>query len=358
MFGMIRNRVFLAAAATAAVSMATSSTGFSHLQDSRKRRHNNFIADAVEVSLPSLVHIASVHHTFFGEMGTLGAGFVFDREGFVATNAHVVKTGGDNLTVTLANGKEYAGQVWAVDAASDLALVKLAVDDPNELSPFVLGDSKELRLGEWVVALGSPFNLQNSVTVGVVSSTARKGKELGMDSHSASFIQTDCSINSGNSGGPLVNLDGEVVGINTMKSGLGEGIAFSIPMEFAHPLLVELKTNKRVVRPYVGCRVVTVTPELVKHSRLAQAVPKGQEDGVLVVQVQKQSPCDRAGVRPGDVIVRVNSSPIKDASDLFSMLKVGQTFEVEFRRGEENRVVVKLTPEALLPKHVAAVVGA
>lgn len=354
MFGRIRNRALLAAATAAAVSLAAASPGLSHLQDSRKRRHNNFIADAVQVSLPSLVHIASVQHTFFGERGTLGAGFVFDREGFVATNAHVVKAGGDNLTVTLANGKEYAGQVWAVDVASDLALVKLAVDDPSELSPFVLGDSKELRLGEWVVALGSPFNLQNSVTVGVVSSTARKGKELGMDSHSASFIQTDCSINSGNSGGPLVNLDGEVVGINTMKSGLGEGIAFSIPMDFAHPLLVELKLNKRVVRPYVGCRVVTVTADLVRHSRLAQAVPRDQLDGVLVVQVQPQSPCDRAGVRPGDVIVRVNAQPIKDATDLFATLKVNQTVEVEFRRGNETRLAVKLTPEALLPKHVVA----
>jgi HtrA serine peptidase 2 len=321
-----------------------------------KRRAMNFIADAVQVAEPSLVHITNTHQTIFGEIGTGGSGFVVSADGFVATNAHVVLLGGmsrGRLKVAMFDGTEYEGEVWAVDTATDLALIKLDLNDEKlsrRLVPASIGKSSELRSGEWVVALGSPLNLQNSVTVGVVSSTARHGNELGMPDRPFDFIQTDAAINSGNSGGPLINLEGQVVGINTMKAaghaaeGGVSGISFAIPIDVAWPVLQQLKEFRRVKRPFLGLRMVTLDAH-VKSFEKNRNLPTDQVDGVLVLNVAPGSPAERGGVRVGDIIIKMDDKKIKDASDVVRALgfEVGKKLSMQIRRGAEVKTLTVVT---------------
>jgi S1-C subfamily serine protease len=312
----------------------------------RRRAQNNFIAEAVAIAQPSLVHISNSHPTLFGiEIGSGASGFLLDKEGFVATNAHAVMHGADNLKVWLSNGKQCKAQVHAVDKSSDLALIKLEGDDFEDLVPATIGKSSDLKAGEWVVALGSPLNLQNSVTVGVVSSISRKTKELGMPhGNPVGYIQTDCAINFGNSGGPLVNLDGEVVGINSMKAQFGEGIAFCIPMDFAHLVLQELKMNKRYARPFLGIQMVPF--QKYQHwSKQHTSEDEVGEKGVFVAHVHPKSPAERAGFKQGDVIMKMNQQEIHDASDMYAVMVTGRQLLVEVQR-EGKSVELKVTPEA------------
>ena len=331
------------------------------MERKKKRQQANFVADAVEIAQPALAHITNTHQTIFGEFGTGGSGFVINKEGFVATNAHVVMVGGmaasSKLKVTLYDGTEYEGEVWAVDTATDLALIKLDLKSnntqlTNALVPAAIGKSCELRTGEWVVALGSPLNLQNSVTVGVVSSTARHGNELGLPDRPFDFIQTDASINSGNSGGPLINLDGEVVGINTMKAAGGiegiSGISFAIPIDVAWPVLQQLEKYQKVRRPFLGLRMVTVDPHVAKMEK-PRDFPQDQTEGVLVLQVAPGSPAERAGIEVGDVIVKMDGRAVKDSSDVVRGLgfDVGKKIHIEVRRGQTGRKTLSVVTEAL-----------
>ena len=344
-------------AATSVLAAASSNPAPSLTEE--KRRVNNFVADAVQVAEPSLVHITNTHQTIFGEIGTGGSGFVISKDGFVATNAHVVLLGGmsrGKLKVTLYDGTEYFGEVWAVDTATDLALIRLDISDSNlssRLVPSAIGKSADLRNGEWVVALGSPLNLQNSVTVGVVSSTARHGNELGMPDRPFDFIQTDAAINSGNSGGPLINLDGQVVGINTMKAaghaaeGGVSGISFAIAIDVAWPVIQQLKDFQKVRRPFLGLRMVTLDAH-VRTFEKNRNLPKDQTDGVLVLQVAPGSPAERGGVKVGDIIIKMGDRKVKDASDVVRALgfDVGKTLTIIVRRGNDT-VPVQVTTEAM-----------
>ena len=328
-------------------------------ESNSKRKANNFVADAVQVAEPSLVHITNTHQTIFGEIGTGGSGFVISKDGFVATNAHVVLLGGmsrGKLKLTLYDGTEYLGEVWAVDTATDLALIKLDISDTqlsSRLVPSIIGKSAELRSGEWVVALGSPLNLQNSVTVGVVSSTARHGNELGMPDRPFDYIQTDAAINSGNSGGPLIDLDGQVVGINTMKAaghaaeGGVSGISFAIPIDVAWPVLQQLKEYRKVSRPFLGLRMVTIDAH-VRSFEKNRKLPHDQADGVLVLQVAPGSPAERGGVHVGDIIIKMGDRKVKDASDVVRALgfDVGKTLSVQVRRGNDIQSL-QVTTEAM-----------
>jgi len=318
----------------------------------------NFVADAVEIAQPSLAHITHTQQTLFGEFGTGGSGVVISADGFIATNAHVVAMGGSSgrCKVTLFDGTEYEGEIWAIDMPTDLALVKLDLaSNPHHatttLTPASIGTSSELRSGEWVVALGSPLNLQNSVTVGVVSSTARHSNDLGLPDRPFDFIQTDASINSGNSGGPLINLDGEVVGINTMKAAGGfegvSGISFAIPIDVAWPVLKQLQEHRKVRRPYLGMRMVTIDAHIAKLEK-NRNFPQDQLDGVLVVQVAPGSPAERGGIRGGDIVVKMNRKPIRDTGDVVKCLgfETGKEIEIEVRQGDSIKTL-KVVTEAL-----------
>jgi serine protease Do len=236
----------------------------------------------------------------------LGSGFIIDSNGTILTNYHVVD-GAEKISVTLSDGKNYDAKVVGKDQKSDIAVVK--IDAGRDLPAVNLGDSDRLEVGEWVMAIGNPFGLDHSVTSGIVSA---KGRNIGAGPYD-NFIQTDASINPGNSGGPLINLRGEVVGINSAifsQSGGNIGIGFAIPTNAVKELLPQLRDTGKVVRGFIGASVQKVTPDIADSLGLKQA------RGALVADVIKGGPAERAGLKPGDIILEFDRKEIKDSSDL------------------------------------------
>ena len=283
-----------------------------------------FIADAAEKAAPALVNIKVHDRSPYRESS--GSGFIIDSKGLVLTNNHVVSGArlGDNVvTVTLSDGKTtLKGVVQHSDATSDIAVVRVQPQAPLPTVP--LGTSADLRPGEFVVALGAPAGLSNSVSAGIVSAVHRQRRELGLRerrgarssaAHEMDYIQTDAAINSGNSGGPLLNLSGEVIGINTMKVMGMDGIAFAVPVDEVKRVLAQLQQHGRVLRPYLGLKLVELNPSLADELNRAnegrQARGGGGGDaaaavpphGLYVMHVQPGSPAQRGGVRIGDTIV-------------------------------------------------------
>lgn len=233
----------------------------------------------------------------------VGSGFIWTSDGYVLTNAHVVD-GADNIYVTLTNKKEYKAKVIGVDKRTDVAVVKM---DAKDLPAIKIGNSKALRVGQWVVAIGSPFNLENTVTAGIVSATSRETGEF------LPFIQTDVAVNPGNSGGPLINLNGEVVGINSQiftRSGGWMGISFSIPIDEAVRVAEQLREHGRVVRGKIGAQIGNLTKDL------AESLGLPDEKGAVVSSLEKDSPAAKAGVKPGDVVLAFNGKEVANATDL------------------------------------------
>jgi serine protease Do len=233
----------------------------------------------------------------------VGSGFILSQDGFVMTNAHVVE-GADEVLVTLPDKREFKAKIVGADKRTDVAVVKI---EANGL-PFVkLGDVSKLKVGEWVMAIGSPFGLENTVTAGIVSAKARDTGDY------LPFIQTDVAINPGNSGGPLVNLRGEVVGINSQiysRSGGFMGISFAIPMDEAARVAEQLRTSGRVSRGRIGVQIDQVTKDV------AESIGLGKPQGALVRSVESGSPADKAGVEAGDIITKFNGQAIDKATDL------------------------------------------
>ncbi len=267
---------------------------------------------------------------------SLGSGFIIDKNGFILTNNHVVEKT-DEIKVKLANGKEYEAKIIGRDAKTDLALIRIETDKP--LSPLPLGDSEKLEVGDWVVAIGNPFGLGHTVTAGIVSA---KYRQLGAGAYD-NFIQTDASINPGNSGGPLLNTQGEVVGINSaIYSGSGGsiGIGFAIPVNMAKDLLPQLKKGK-VVRGWLGVTIQKITPELKDKLKLRD------EGGALVADVTSGGPANKAGIERGDVIVSFDGKGIREMNELPYLVAsspVGKVVEVEvIRKGEKKSFEVKIS---------------
>ena len=256
-----------------------------------------------------------------------GSGVIVDAKGYILTNYHVV-LGADKLTVRLFDGKELKGTVQGTDPKTDLAVVHVEAED---LPAATLGDSDKLQVGEWAIAIGSPFGLEETVTVGVISAKGRTG--LGTGTYE-DFIQTDASINPGNSGGPLVNIDGEVIGINAMIIQPGQGIGFAIPINLAKTIMMELIKQGKIVRPWVGIGLQDLTPELRKSFNVEE------KEGALISQVFEGSPAEKAGLKVGDIIVEIDSKKIKSSQDVVrEVLKkqVGQKIEIAIIREESER---------------------
>jgi len=264
---------------------------------------------------------------------SLGSGFIIDKSGYIVTNNHVID-GADKIVVKLKNGDEYDAKVIGRDPNTDLALIK--IDAKKDLPTVKLGDSDALKVGQWVVAIGSPFGFEETVTAGIVSA---KGRVIGSGPYD-DFIQTDASINPGNSGGPLVNLQGEVVGINTAIIAGGQGIGFAIPVNMAKGIIAQLRTNGEVSRGWLGVAIQPLGHKLGQY----YGVPDGK--GALVTQVFKGDPADQAGIHPQDIIVAVNGKKVADSRDLTSLIAntpVGEKVTITLiRDGKERQVEVKL----------------
>jgi serine protease Do len=251
---------------------------------------------------------------------SLGSGFIISADGYIFTNNHVIERA-DKILVKLSDGREYKADVIGRDAKTDLALIK--IKPGNSLPVVEIGDSEKLRVGEWVVAIGNPFGLEQTVTAGIVSA---KGRVIGAGPYD-NFIQTDASINPGNSGGPLFNMEGKVIGVNTAIVAQGQGIGFAIPISMAKNILPDLKSKGKVTRGWMGISVQDVTDDIAKNLKLSQ------RSGALISEVFKGDPADQAGLRPGDVILEINEKSIKDTHQLLILI-------ASFHIGDKVRVKV------------------
>lgn len=316
----------------------------------------NFIADVVEKIAPAVVHIELfLRHPLFGRTVPLssGSGFVMLDTGLIITNAHVVSSttpvsGRQELKVQMHDGKVYEATIKDIDKKSDIATIK--IHPQKKLPVLVLGHSADLRPGEFVVAIGSPFALQNTVTTGIVSTAQRDGKELGIRDSDMDYIQTDAIINYGNSGGPLVNLDGEVIGINTLK--VAAGISFAIPSDRITRFLNESlgkqsKEIRSMKKRFIGIRMLTITPALVEE--LQQQNPDFPEvsGGIYVHEVVPNSPAQKGGIRDGDIIVKLNGMPLLTTSDLKEALTEETALLLEVRRGNDD-LLFNIQPDVIM----------
>ena len=274
----------------------------------------------------------------------VGSGFIFSSDGLIMTNAHVVD-GADEVLVTLTDKREFKAKILGSDKRSDVALVKI---EATGLPAIKVGDVGRLRVGEWVMAIGSPFGLENSVTAGIVSAKQRDTGEF------LPFIQTDVAINPGNSGGPLINMRGEVVGINSQilsRSGGFMGISFAIPMDEAVRVVEQLRSQGRVSRGRIGVQIGPVSKEVAESLGLTKA------QGALVTGVEAGAPADKAGVEPGDIIVKLDGKPVEKSSDLprfVASIKPGTKSTVTvFRRGitkDLSVTIAEIEPDAASKK--------
>ncbi len=265
---------------------------------------------------------------------SLGSGFIISADGYILTNDHVVN-GADEIKVKLADGRTFTAELQGGDSKLDLALLKIDTGD-EKLPVSILGDSESLKVGEWVMAIGNPFGLAQTVTVGIVSA---KGRVIGAGPYD-DFIQTDASINPGNSGGPLFNSRGQVVGINTAIVAGGQGIGFAIPVDIAKDVVAQLRDTGQVVRGWLGVMVQAMSEELAASFGLKEA------RGALVTEVTAGSPADQAGIQRGDVILSVNGRPVDEMNDLpkqVAALPVGEQARVTiYRDGKERQLKVKI----------------
>lgn len=277
---------------------------------------------------------------FFGEIPqrsyrekSLGSGFIISDEGFILTNSHVV-SGADEIKVKLSDGREFKGEVKGLDEKIDIGLIK--IDAKDHLPVASLGDSDRIQVGEWVMAIGNPFGLAQTVTAGIVSAT---GRVIGTGPYD-DFIQTDASINPGNSGGPLFNINGEVIGINTAIVAGGQGIGFAIPVNMAKNIISQLKETGKVTRGWLGVVVQPITPEL------AQSFGLEGKNGALVSEVVKDGPADKAGMKAGDIVLEFNGKKISEMNDLprvVASTPVGREVPIRvLRDGKQEQVTVTI----------------
>jgi serine protease Do len=314
----------------------------------------DFIADAAEKVSPSVVSIkvkSVVPETpqderyrqyieeFFGarvaprqeiQRGE-GSGFIINADGTILTNAHVVANAQD-VQVQLNDDRTLPGRVLGVDKVTDIAVVK--IDAPSPLPAVQLGDSKSLRPGQFVVALGSPLGFENTVTSGIVSALSRPSARIGIADGKVDFIQTDAAINPGNSGGPLIDTQGRVIGMNTAIIQGAQGLGFAIPIDLAKDISTQLVQKGRVARAFVGVKMINLSPEVLQALQ-QRGVSLSATTGVLIQEVLPNSPAQKAGLEQGDVIIKVGESSITDGAQVQSAIektKPGQTLAFTVNR--------------------------
>ena len=260
---------------------------------------------------------------------SLGSGFIIDKDGYIVTNNHVIDNA-DKIVVILKDEKEFEAQIVGRDKNTDLALIKIELN--HNLPVLRFGDSDVLKVGQWVVAIGNPFGLEQTVTAGIVSA---KGRVIGSGPYD-DFIQTDASINPGNSGGPLLNMKGEVIGINTAIVAGGQGIGFAIPVNLAKNIIAQIKSTGEVTRGWLGVGIQDISEEVAEYYGIKE------KNGVLVTEVFPGDPADLAGIKPKDIILSVNRKAVDNARQLTGMIadiSVGDTIQIEINRNGKTRTL-------------------
>jgi S1-C subfamily serine protease len=298
-----------------------------------------------------------VFRRFFGEgfqqqspieqLRGLGSGFIIDKGGLVLTNAHVVDKA-DKVTVRLKDGRTFEGKVQGIDEVTDLAVVK--INAGNDLPVAPLGASNNVQVGDWAIAVGNPLGFDNTVTLGIVSTLKRSSAQVGITDKRLEFIQTDAAINPGNSGGPLLNGQGEVIGINTAIRADAMGIGFAIPIDKAKAIAAQLQRDGKVAHPYLGVQMVSLTPQLAKQNNIDPNSPIQipEVSGVLVMRVVPNSPAASAGVRRGDVILQIDGQTVTSAEQLQNVVensRLGQVLQVKVQRGSQTQQLSVRTAE-------------
>jgi Do/DeqQ family serine protease len=277
----------------------------------------------------------------------LGSGFIIDKSGLVLTNAHVVDKA-DKVTVRLKDGRTFEGKVQGIDEVTDLAVVK--INAGNDLPVAPLGSSTNVQVGDWAIAVGNPLGFDNTVTLGIVSTLKRSSAQVGISDKRLDFIQTDAAINPGNSGGPLLNGQGEVIGINTAIRPDAMGIGFAIPIDKAKAIATQLQRDGKVAHPYLGVQMLTLTPDLAKLNNTDPNSPIQipEINGVFVMRVVPNSPAASAGIRRGDVILQVDGKAITSAEQLQNVVedsRLGQVLQVKVQRGNKTEQLSIRTAE-------------
>jgi serine protease Do len=260
---------------------------------------------------------------------SLGSGFIIDKDGYIVTNNHVIDNA-DKIVVILSNEKEFEAEIVGRDKNTDLALIKIKSN--HDLPVLRFGDSDALKIGQWVVAIGNPFGLEQTVTAGIVSA---KGRVIGSGPYD-DFIQTDASINPGNSGGPLLNMNGEVIGINTAIVAGGQGIGFAIPVNLAKNIIAQLKSSGEVTRGWLGVGIQDISEEVAEYYGIKE------KNGVLVTEVFPGDPADLAGIKPKDIILSINGKPVDTARHLTGMIAdtgVGDKIQIKINRNGKTRTI-------------------
>jgi len=324
------------------------------LKNKSRRTQFNFIADLVEETAPGLVYIeikdGGMRDYYTGQPVTVsnGSGFIVESDGLILTNAHVViNKPRASIQVRLQDGRVFQGVVEDVDVKSDLATVRISARD---LPRMKLGTSKDTRPGEWVIALGSPLALSNTITTGVVSNIARPPDELGLRGKDiAEYIQTDATITFGNSGGPLINLDGEAIGINSMK--VSPGISFAIPIDYAKEFLKRsAETQKKgggghQTRRYLGITMLPLNHQIIGELRKRNQLTVNLTHGILIYRVVENSPAHQAGLRPGDIVTHINESPVHGTRDVYKVLEAPGEVVLTLVNTMGKVVSVRVRPE-------------
>ncbi|ELS02758.1 trypsin-like serine protease with C-terminal PDZ domain [Xenococcus sp. PCC 7305] len=328
----------------------------------------NFIAQAVQKVGPAVVRIDAARQVetsggdnrfsqpffrrFFGdesspipdqvERGT-GSGFILSSDGRLITNAHVVE-GSKTVQVTLKDGQVYEGEVLGVDPITDVAVLKIEATD---LPTVTLGNAEQLNPGEWAIAIGNPLGFDNTVTVGIISAIDRSSSQVGVPDKRVRFIQTDAAINPGNSGGPLLNAQGEVIGINTAIRADAQGLGFAIPIETARRIANQLFDQGKADHPYLGIHMVNLTPETKEQINQQQDLDVNitADQGVLIVKVVPNSPAAKAGLQAGDTILKVGDRDIQNSlqvQDRVENSEIGESLPLEIlRNGKLRTIAVK-----------------
>ena len=279
------------------------------------------------------------------EQGT-GSGFIIGSDGRLITNAHVVN-GAEKVRVTLKDGTSYEGKVLGTDSFTDVAVIKIEASD---LPTVNLGNTENLIPGEWAIAIGNPLGLDNTVTVGIVSALGRSSSQVGVPDKRVRFIQTDAAINPGNSGGPLLNSQGEVIGINTAIRADAQGLGFAIPIETARRIADQLFAKGQADHPYLGIHMVNLNPETKAELNASQELNLNltQDEGVLVVRVIPRSPAAKSGFQPGDIISHVGTNAVTTSlqvQEKVDLSKIGEKLEIKVIRAGRAKTL-KVRPGA------------